>query len=85
MTVITIGEMLTYPVIEGFVVGLASTYTIGRAVGMLNAVFAGTFVLAPLIGTAIYDIWGYRTLWYCSAAITVLSSIGVAVLDIRRR
>jgi MFS family permease len=85
MTVITVGEMLTYPVIESFVVSLVREAAISRAVGLLNATFATTYLLAPLIGTLIYAAWGYRALWVTAAAVTMLAATGFVTLDFHAR
>jgi predicted MFS family arabinose efflux permease len=85
MTVITVGEMLTYPVIESFVVSLVRQAAISRAVGLLNATFATTYLLAPLVGTLIYAAWGYRALWVTAAAVTMLAATGFVTLDFHAR
>ena len=83
VAVITVGEMLTHPVLEGFVANHVPAATIGRAMGLLTATFAITTVVAPILGTAAYDLWGYRSLWLGSAAVTLVSAIGFAAVEAR--
>lgn len=81
MSIVTLGEMLTHPVIESFVFSLVPKAAISRAVGALNATFAATFVLAPLVGTAVYDAWGYRALWMSCAGVAALAGLSFALVD----
>lgn len=83
MGILTLGEMLLYPVIESYMVGLVPKAAVSRALGALNATFAGTFVLSPIAGTLLYDLWGYRFLWLSCAAIAILSAAGFLVIETR--
>lgn len=83
MGVLTLGEMLFYPVIESYVVSLVSDSAVSRAIGALNATFAGTFVLSPVVGVMLYDLWGYRFIWLSCAAIAILSAAGFLVMEMR--
>lgn len=85
ITVLTVGEMLTLPVIEGFVANRVPASALGRAMGMLTACFAIVFVIAPVIGTAVYGAFGYRVLWLGCAGVAVLASLGFAWVDRRDR
>ena len=83
MTVLTLGEMLFYPLIESYVVGIVPKSAVSRAIGALNATFAGTFVLSPVAGTFLYDLWGYRFLWLTCAAMAILSAAGFLIMEMR--
>jgi MFS family permease len=83
MSVLTVGEMLVYPVIESYVIGIVPRATMSRAIGALNATFAATFVLAPIAGTLLYDGLGYRSVWLTCAGITILSAAGFLIMEIR--
>ncbi len=71
MVVITIGEMLMFPVATGFVARRSS----GRDVGMYMSWYAMTFsftaVIAPLGGTLLYDV-NRHLIWYSSGIIGLL-------------
>jgi MFS family permease len=71
MIVITIGEMLMFPVATGFVARRSS----GRDVGMYMSWYAMTFsftaVIAPLGGTLLYDV-NRHLIWWASGVIGVL-------------
>ena len=47
-----------------------------RAMGLVTAVFGITIVGVPIVGTAVYDLWGHRTLWAAAAGITVVAALG---------
>jgi len=85
MIVLTFAEMLLYPAIESHVAALAPDGALGRAMGRLQAVFSGMFVLAPVVGIAVYDALGYRALWLAAAAITALSACAFLLVDLSAR
>lgn len=76
MVVITVGEMLTAPMLEGFVASRVPEAALARAMGLMTATFAITFVVAPIVGTAVYGLWGYRTLWLSAACCASLAALG---------
>ncbi len=64
----TVGEMLTLPMANS----VASTRTPGgggRYLGAYFLAFSGAFVLAPIIGTAVYGRYGPTALWFGVAAV----------------
>lgn len=69
----TTGEMLSHPMLEGMVANRAPAASLGAYLGLQNATIAIGFVIAPVLGTWIYESYGYRTLWLsCGAAGFVL-------------
>ncbi len=81
VAIITLGEMLTHPIIEGFVADRVPEAQMGRAMGILTAAFSITFVLAPIVGTLVYDLYGYRILWLGNAAVALVTALGFAAID----
>lgn len=67
----TTGEMLTTPLLEGFVAKRSPVEYRGQYMGIFSAAFSGAFVLAPLGGTWLYEEYGYRTLWFTCTGIGV--------------
>ncbi|MGE0822920.1 MAG: MFS transporter [Candidatus Binatia bacterium] len=59
----TFGEMLTTPLLEGFVARRSPIANRGQYMGVFSSAFSVAFVLAPLGGTWIYGRYGYLTLW----------------------
>ena len=75
MIIVTLGEMFMFPLATGF----AAKRSLGRDQGSYMGWFAMTFslasVIAPLIGTAVYEI-DRDLFWYASLAIGGFSLIG---------
>jgi MFS family permease len=78
----TVGEMLTFPLLTSAVADRASEETRGAYMGLLNVSFATSFVVAPLVGTWVYQHLGPRALWLGCGAVGLLvwaGFYGVAV------
>ncbi len=60
----TLGEMLTTPLLEGFVATRSRGAHQGQYMGLFSASFSMAFVLAPAGGTWLYEEYGYRALWW---------------------
>ncbi len=80
MAVITIGEMLMFPLASGFVAERSN----GRNQGMYMSWYAMTYslaaVIAPLIGTALYD-FGHNLFWYASLGVGAFTLVGLTCLS----
>ncbi len=85
MTVLTVGEMLIHPVVEGFVANHVPVTSMNRAMGLLTASFAVTVILAPVVGTFAYDLWGHTVLWLIAAGICGVTAVGFLWLAARTR
>jgi MFS family permease len=59
----TVGEMLTFPLLTSAIAARAPEETRGTYMGLLNFSFAAGFVVAPLVGTWVYQRFGPRALW----------------------
>ncbi len=60
----TVGEMLVFPLASSAVADRAPEESRGTYMGLLNLSFASAFVIAPLVGTWVYQHLGPRPLWY---------------------
>jgi len=80
MTVITSGEMFMFPLASGFVAARSN----GRNQGMYMSWYAMTYslagVVAPLIGTAVYQ-WGHNLFWYASLGVGTFVLVGLTWLS----
>ncbi len=81
----TLGEMLTTPLLEGFVAERSPVEKRGQYMGMFSAAFSGAFVLAPLGGTWVYEVFGYQTLWGTCGVMGVGLWIGFTWLNTKVR
>ena len=81
----TLGEMLTTPLLEGFVAHRSSVESRGQYMGLFSAAFSLAFVLAPLGGTWVYEVWGYRTLWFLCGVLGVMLWAAFSFLSVMVR
>ena len=68
----TAGEMFFFPLAASFASSRAPSGAVGRYLSVFQLGFALPFVLAPLVGTALYDQQGPRFLWASCAGMGVL-------------
>jgi predicted MFS family arabinose efflux permease len=70
----SLGEMLFFPLGAASATQRAPSGAVGRYLGVYHLAFALSFVLAPLLGTWVYDHHGPRALWFaCAGAGLVVS------------
>jgi len=72
----TIGEMLALPLSNAAVAHRADAASRGRYMGAYAVSFSCAFVVAPAVGTAIYQLAGPPVLWGCIGVVGVALSLG---------
>jgi predicted MFS family arabinose efflux permease len=72
----TLGEMLVFPLVTSAVADRAPDEARGTVIGLLNLSFASAFVVAPLVGTWVYQHLGPRTLWLGCGVVGLLVGSG---------
>ena len=77
----TIGEILLFPLIIGFIANRAGEKNRGQYMGLLTFSFSLAFVVGPLVGTSIYDSFGASILWLSLGVLGVFSFIGYQILN----
>lgn len=83
----TVGEMMTFPIVASAIADRAPEESRGRYMGLLNLSFASAFVVAPLVGTWVYQNLGARALWFGCGVVGVFVGAGfqaVAASEHRR-
>jgi predicted MFS family arabinose efflux permease len=78
----TLGEMLTTPLLEGFVARRSSVESRGQYMGLFSSAFSMAFVLAPVGGNWVYEVWGYRTLWFLCGVLGVILWAAFSLLGV---
>ncbi len=73
----TVGEMLAFPLLTSAIASRAPEELRGTYMGMLNFAFASGFVVAPLVGTWVYQHLGARALWLGCGAVGALVWVGL--------
>jgi MFS family permease len=81
MVVLTVGEMLSMPITNAVVAERAGTASVGRYMGAYSLAFSTAFVIGPIVGTAVYQNLGPRTLWLGIGAIGVVLALAFASLS----
>ncbi|HVR98944.1 MAG TPA: MFS transporter [Thermoanaerobaculia bacterium] len=78
--VLSVGEMMSMPILSGVVANRAEEGSRGRYMGLFMLAFSAAFVSAPLIGTWLYEGWGYKALWFGCGALGLPLCLGFQVL-----
>jgi predicted MFS family arabinose efflux permease len=79
--VLSMGEMMSMPILSGVVANRAEEGSRGRYMGLFMLAFSAAFVSAPLTGTWIYERWGYKALWFGCGALGVPLFVGFQILS----
>lgn len=79
----TVGEMLVFPIVSSALADRAPEESRGAYMGLLNLSFASAFVVAPLVGTWIYENRGPEVLWYACGVLGCLLWAGFHLMAVR--
>ncbi|HEV8578838.1 MAG TPA: MFS transporter [Thermoanaerobaculia bacterium] len=79
----TAGEMLVFPIASSAVADRAPEEQRGTYMGLFNLAFAAAFVVAPLVGTWIYQNLGPEALWYGCGGMGVIVWAGFQAVAVR--
>lgn len=79
----TVGEMLVFPIVSSALADRAPEESRGAYMGLLNLSFASAFVVAPLVGTWIYENRGPEVLWYACGGLGFLLWAGFHLMAVR--
>jgi predicted MFS family arabinose efflux permease len=81
----TVGEMLSVPMANSVATTRAPVGSGGRYLGAYFLAFSGAFVLAPTVGTAVYQSLGSGVLWFGVAGLGATLCLGCLWLAPRFR
>ena len=73
---LSMAEILAMPFMVSFIVQRAGERRRGAYLGLYSFSFAVAFVLAPYLGTQLVSHFGFSTLWWILAAISVITALG---------
>lgn len=79
----TAGEMLESPLTSAFAANRAGAANRGRYMGVFSMMYSVATIVAPVMGTGVYESLGAEVLWYGSGTVGVLG--GLAMLWFARR
>jgi MFS family permease len=77
----TLGEILVFPLVAGFIANRATDQNRGQYMGMFTFSFALSLVIAPILGTYIYERFGPDNLWYFFGVVGVGVTLGFLLLS----
>ncbi|MEM8994280.1 MAG: MFS transporter [Acidobacteriota bacterium] len=83
MALWTLGEMLALPFAGGWVAKRAGVRHRGKYMGLYTMVWGLAFIVAPALGSWIYEAWSPYGLWWVMLAIAILSGLGLQSLRAR--
>jgi len=76
----TFGEMLSMPLVTALIAGRATDANRGRYMGLNSFSFSLAFIVAPIVGTAIYQKVGPDAVWFVSAATCAAITVAFSAL-----
>ncbi len=82
MVIWTFGEMIVFPSASAYVAGIAPNKRRGEYMGYYQMLFSTCFILAPFIGTHVYESFGSTVLWAGTFVLGITSTI--MMLRLRR-
>jgi predicted MFS family arabinose efflux permease len=83
----SVGEMLALPLLNAVVVEHAPDRGSGRYIGAYTMVFSGAMIVAPVVGSTVYDALGPVPLWTAIGVLGPLLAVSIGPIGrrVRRR
>jgi predicted MFS family arabinose efflux permease len=82
MLFITMGEMLSMPFMNVFMIERTTESNRGQYAGLYTVAWSVAQVLGPYTGTRIVDAYGFTTLWWFITGMSVLTALGFKYLQV---
>lgn len=76
MTAFTLGEIVHFPISSSIVLDRSSPFNRGQYMGAYGMAFSIAFIIAPILGTEIATIFGFKALWAVMAGICLFTALG---------
>jgi predicted MFS family arabinose efflux permease len=80
MVLMSLSEIFAMPFMATVTVQRSQIANRGAYMGMYALSFSGAHVLAPLLGTRLIMAYGYDTLWWVAAGVSVLVGLGFHIV-----
>ena len=81
VVILTIGEMLSFPLMSSFIANRGEGTKRGQYMGMMTFTFSLSFVIGPLLGSYILHNFGGEVLWTLVIAVGVIVMPGYFVIE----
>jgi MFS family permease len=79
----SIGEILVFPLIAGFIANRAGEKSRGKYLGMFNLSFSLALFIGPAMGTAVYQSLGPNLLWWSCGFLGIVMMTGFLFINKR--
>ena len=79
---VSIGEVISFPFSNAFALSRSTPGRRGQFMGLYTMAFSTAFIIGPILGMWLAEQFGFGTLWYFMAGLTVLACLGLAYLKI---
>ncbi len=76
----TVGEMLSMPLVSALIARRSDESNRGRYMGLSSFSFSLAFIVAPIVGTAIYGRFGGDAVWYICCGVSLLLAVAFSAL-----
>lgn len=80
---LTAGEMLFMPFANTYAAQLAPPERRGEYMGLIGISFSAGFIFAPTLGLRMAEAYGFETLFFFVAGLSLVASLGIRALDRR--
>ncbi|NCX95155.1 MAG: MFS transporter [Chitinophagia bacterium] len=79
---LTIGEMLSMPFMNTFMMSRTVPENRGQYAGLYSVAWSCAQIFGPFSGTRLADYAGFKPLWWCIIAATLINAIGFAWIGV---
>lgn len=76
----TVGEMLSMPLVAALIARRSDETNRGRYMGLSSFSFSLAFIVAPIVGMAIYGRFGGDAVWYVCCGVSLLLAVAFSAL-----
>jgi len=76
MILISVGEIFNFPFSNDFALEKTNAKNRGKYMGLYTMTFAASTIIAPTLGLAIAQEYGYPQLWNWAFGVSILAALG---------
>jgi predicted MFS family arabinose efflux permease len=76
MILLTFSEIFAMPFMVTFTINRAGEKNRGAYIGLYTLAFSAAFILAPYLGTRLIADYGFTTLWWAAALLSLPTALG---------
>ncbi|MEL6924106.1 MAG: MFS transporter [Bacteroidota bacterium] len=77
MILLTFGEIICFPFSNTFAVSRSGIRNRGKYMGLFAMMFSSSFVVSPVLGMNVANLFGWNSLWYMMIGCCTISGLGI--------